>query len=92
MLRPPGYAALVPCRAGMRGRFPLNGTYFQVNEVFLDDSSLSDPIQVLPCCFGFFFAPARAQRLRLPCASTPSRSVLIHTSSLLMHIVDSCMQ
>ncbi|KAL5976427.1 hypothetical protein ACLOJK_020758 [Asimina triloba] len=24
---------LIPCRTAMRGRFPLNGTYFQVNEV-----------------------------------------------------------
>ena len=23
----------VPCRTAMRGSFPLNGTYFQVNEV-----------------------------------------------------------
>ena len=23
----------IPCRTAMRGRFPLNGTYFQVNEV-----------------------------------------------------------
>ncbi|BDA42645.1 probable protein ROS1A at C-terminar half [Coccomyxa sp. Obi] len=42
----PGYALLVPCRTAMRGRFPLNGTYFQVNEMFLDDSSLRCPIQV----------------------------------------------
>ncbi|XP_073060039.1 LOW QUALITY PROTEIN: DNA glycosylase/AP lyase ROS1-like [Primulina eburnea] len=27
---------LVPCRTVMRGSFPLNGTYFQVNEVFSD--------------------------------------------------------
>uniref|UniRef100_A0A453KIP0 Uncharacterized protein n=1 Tax=Aegilops tauschii subsp. strangulata TaxID=200361 RepID=A0A453KIP0_AEGTS len=26
---------LVPCRTAMRGSFPLNGTYFQVNEVYL---------------------------------------------------------
>ncbi|KAL2539812.1 Protein ROS1 [Abeliophyllum distichum] len=25
---------LIPCRTAMRGSFPLNGTYFQVNEVF----------------------------------------------------------
>jgi hypothetical protein len=34
----PGEAAvrgtlLVPCRTAMKGSFPLNGTYFQVNEV-----------------------------------------------------------
>ncbi|KAI9086381.1 hypothetical protein K1719_031835 [Acacia pycnantha] len=27
---------LIPCRTAMRGSFPLNGTYFQVNEVFAD--------------------------------------------------------
>ncbi|XP_047322893.1 DNA glycosylase/AP lyase ROS1-like isoform X2 [Impatiens glandulifera] len=33
---------LIPCRTAMQGSFPLNGTYFQVNEVFADhDSSLS---------------------------------------------------
>lgn len=42
----PGYALLVPCRTAMRGRFPLNGTYFQINEVFLDAASLRCPIQV----------------------------------------------
>ncbi|RLM54827.1 hypothetical protein C2845_PM10G11330 [Panicum miliaceum] len=26
---------LIPCRTAMRGSFPLNGTYFQVNEVYL---------------------------------------------------------
>jgi len=25
----------IPCRTAMRGSFPLNGTYFQVNEVSL---------------------------------------------------------
>lgn len=45
----PGYALLVPCRTAMRSRFPLNGTYFQVNEVFLDDTSLCSPIQVRSC-------------------------------------------
>lgn len=33
-------ALLVPCRAAMKGRFPLHGTYFQTNEVFLNHSSL----------------------------------------------------
>ncbi|KAK9835034.1 hypothetical protein WJX81_005688 [Elliptochloris bilobata] len=37
-------ALLVPCRPAMRGRFPLNGTYFQVNEVFLDHTSLAAPL------------------------------------------------
>ena len=45
----PGYALLVPCRTAVRSRFPLNGTYFQVNEVFLDDTSLRSPIQVRFC-------------------------------------------
>ncbi|KAG6606006.1 Protein ROS1A, partial [Cucurbita argyrosperma subsp. sororia] len=30
----------------MRGKFPLNGTYFQVNEVFADDESSKNPISV----------------------------------------------
>ncbi|MED6160134.1 hypothetical protein PIB30_048508 [Stylosanthes scabra] len=37
---------LIPCRTAMRGRFPLNGTYFQVNEVFADHESSKDPISV----------------------------------------------
>ncbi|KAF8719614.1 hypothetical protein HU200_024355 [Digitaria exilis] len=37
---------LVPCRTAMRGSFPLNGTYFQVNEVFADHSSSHSPIHV----------------------------------------------
>ncbi|XP_039118000.1 protein ROS1A-like isoform X2 [Dioscorea cayenensis subsp. rotundata] len=37
---------LIPCRTAMRGRFPLNGTYFQVNEVFADNKSSKDPIVV----------------------------------------------
>ncbi|KAL0389123.1 UNVERIFIED_CONTAM: protein ROS1A [Sesamum calycinum] len=47
---------LVPSRTAMRGIFPLNGTYFQANEVFADDESSEIPIQVpresiwhLPC-------------------------------------------
>ena len=39
-------ALLVPCRKAMRDRFPLNGTFFQVNEVFLDHSSIAQPLQV----------------------------------------------
>ncbi|KAK7261249.1 hypothetical protein RIF29_27556 [Crotalaria pallida] len=37
---------LIPCRTAMRGRFPLNGTYFQVNEVFADYESSEHPINV----------------------------------------------
>ena len=38
----PAYALLVPCRVAMRGRFPLNGTYFQTNELFLDLESCQE--------------------------------------------------
>ncbi|XP_051207248.1 protein ROS1C isoform X1 [Lolium perenne] len=38
---------LVPCRTAMKGSFPLNGTYFQVNEVFADHKSSHDPIHVV---------------------------------------------
>ncbi|CAN4115195.1 unnamed protein product [Withania somnifera] len=37
---------LIPCRTANRGRFPLNGTYFQVNEVFADEESTQQPIEV----------------------------------------------
>ncbi|XP_031488888.1 DNA glycosylase/AP lyase ROS1-like isoform X2 [Nymphaea colorata] len=37
---------LIPCRTAMRGSFPLNGTYFQVNEVFADHESSLNPIAV----------------------------------------------
>ncbi|KAM7496867.1 hypothetical protein LguiA_021281 [Lonicera macranthoides] len=37
---------LIPCRTANRGSFPLNGTYFQVNEVFADDESSQVPIEV----------------------------------------------
>ncbi|XP_077230322.1 DNA glycosylase/AP lyase ROS1-like isoform X2 [Tasmannia lanceolata] len=37
---------LIPCRTAMRGSFPLNGTYFQVNEVFADHDSSLVPIDV----------------------------------------------
>ncbi|XP_071726319.1 DNA glycosylase/AP lyase ROS1-like [Rutidosis leptorrhynchoides] len=37
---------LIPCRTAMRGSFPLNGTYFQVNEVFADHDSSLKPIDV----------------------------------------------
>ncbi|MQL78151.1 hypothetical protein Taro_010575 [Colocasia esculenta] len=36
----------IPCRTAMRGSFPLNGTYFQVNEVFADHDSSLTPIDV----------------------------------------------
>ncbi|GAB4844423.1 hypothetical protein Ancab_037787 [Ancistrocladus abbreviatus] len=41
---------LIPCRTAMRGSFPLNGTYFQVNEVFADHNSSLNPINVLRQC------------------------------------------
>ncbi|KAK1282769.1 Protein ROS1 [Acorus calamus] len=37
---------LIPCRTAMRGSFPLNGSYFQVNEVFADHDSSQNPINV----------------------------------------------
>ncbi|KAL3642660.1 hypothetical protein CASFOL_013475 [Castilleja foliolosa] len=37
---------LIPCRTAMRGSFPLNGTYFQVNEVFSDHESSMCPLDV----------------------------------------------
>ncbi|ONK56964.1 uncharacterized protein A4U43_C10F15150 [Asparagus officinalis] len=37
---------LIPCRTANRGSFPLNGTYFQVNEVFADHESSRNPIEV----------------------------------------------
>lgn len=37
---------LIPCRTAMRGSFPLNGTYFQVNEVFADHESSLEPFDV----------------------------------------------
>nr|GEY23623.1 protein ROS1-like [Tanacetum cinerariifolium] len=41
---------LIPCRTAMRGSFPLNGTYFQVNEVFADHDSSLNPIDVPRSC------------------------------------------
>jgi hypothetical protein len=35
---------LIPCRTAMRGAFPLNGTYFQTNEVFADHETSLNPI------------------------------------------------
>ncbi|KAF5781283.1 putative uracil-DNA glycosylase [Helianthus annuus] len=37
---------LIPCRTSNRGTFPLNGTYFQVNEVFADDETSHSPMDV----------------------------------------------
>ncbi|KAG6466412.1 hypothetical protein ZIOFF_075793 [Zingiber officinale] len=37
---------LIPCRIANRGSFPLNGTYFQVNEVFADHESSHNPLFV----------------------------------------------
>ncbi|KAI4365639.1 hypothetical protein MLD38_021605 [Melastoma candidum] len=37
---------LIPCRTAMQGSFPLNGTYFQVNEVFADHESSVNPLNV----------------------------------------------
>ncbi|XP_002986643.2 protein ROS1 [Selaginella moellendorffii] len=37
---------LIPCRTAMRGSFPLNGTYFQVNEVFADSETGNFPLNV----------------------------------------------
>lgn len=35
---------LVPCRTATRGSFPLDGTFFQINEVFADDESSTKPL------------------------------------------------
>ncbi|WOL03468.1 transcriptional activator DEMETER-like [Canna indica] len=37
---------LIPCRTANRGSFPLNGTYFQVNEVFADHQSSHNPLVI----------------------------------------------
>ncbi|XP_027364649.1 protein ROS1-like [Abrus precatorius] len=37
---------LIPCRTATRGSFPLNGTYFQVNELFADHASSIQPIDI----------------------------------------------
>lgn len=42
------YTVLMPCRVAVKGSFPLNGTYFQPNEVFLDEATLLLPLQVAP--------------------------------------------
>lgn len=41
---------LVPSRSALEGRFPLNGTYFQINEVFLDQATVSNTIKVRKFC------------------------------------------
>ena len=41
---------LLTCRAALNGRFPLNGTYFQINEVFADHVSAQQPVQVRGKC------------------------------------------
>ncbi|CAH2074033.1 unnamed protein product, partial [Thlaspi arvense] len=43
---------LIPCRTAMRGGFPLNGTYFQTNEVFADHRSSINPIRVSRASIG----------------------------------------
>ncbi|XP_010432469.1 PREDICTED: DEMETER-like protein 3 [Camelina sativa] len=35
---------LIPCRTAMRAGFPLNGTYFQTNEVFADHETSLEPV------------------------------------------------
>ncbi|GAQ90102.1 HhH-GPD base excision DNA repair family protein [Klebsormidium nitens] len=37
------FTVLVPCRTALSGRFPLNGTHFQANELFADDRTSSYP-------------------------------------------------
>ncbi|KDP33380.1 hypothetical protein JCGZ_12929 [Jatropha curcas] len=37
---------LVPIRTALKAKFPLNGTYFQVNEVFADDETSKTPLIV----------------------------------------------
>ncbi|KAJ3687360.1 hypothetical protein LUZ61_016524 [Rhynchospora tenuis] len=37
---------MIPCRTAMRGSFPLNGTYFQVNEVFADHYTARNPVMI----------------------------------------------
>jgi hypothetical protein len=39
-------SVLVPCRAAMYAKFPLHGTYFQTNEVFLDARTAVAPAMV----------------------------------------------
>ncbi|EFJ48564.1 hypothetical protein VOLCADRAFT_90672 [Volvox carteri f. nagariensis] len=39
-------AVLMPCRVALRGGFPLNGTYFQTNEVFLVEHTAQQPLRL----------------------------------------------
>lgn len=83
-------ALLVPCRKAMKDRFPLNGTFFQVNEVFLDHSSMEQPLQVLPAVWHRLMkachtddhivlvtVTAHVGQLQAPCTSWPFRPVLL---------------
>ncbi|KAL5580251.1 hypothetical protein UlMin_012693 [Ulmus minor] len=36
----------IPCRTATKGAFPLNGTYFQINEVFADRETSENPIDI----------------------------------------------
>ncbi|GIL84976.1 hypothetical protein Vretifemale_13616 [Volvox reticuliferus] len=38
-------AVLMPCRTALRGGFPLNGTYFQTNELFVVDHTAQQPLR-----------------------------------------------
>uniref|UniRef100_A0A1D2A9X5 J domain-containing protein n=2 Tax=Auxenochlorella protothecoides TaxID=3075 RepID=A0A1D2A9X5_AUXPR len=40
---------LLPASTALLGRFPLNGTYFQVNEVFADHSTVTNPVEIELC-------------------------------------------
>ena len=63
VVTPPADVAMllfVPCRTAMGGKFPLNGTYFQSNEVFLVSSTLAEPVMVRVLCSG---AASRASRI-----------------------------
>ena len=44
----PKYVVLIPCRHAMKGRFPLHGTYFQTNEVFIDGCNILAPRLKVP--------------------------------------------
>ncbi|KAK1396940.1 hypothetical protein POM88_006803 [Heracleum sosnowskyi] len=37
---------LIPCRTATRGKFPVNGAFFQINEVFADHESSELPVDV----------------------------------------------
>ncbi|KAF8689494.1 hypothetical protein HU200_041818 [Digitaria exilis] len=43
---------LIPCRTANRGKFPLDGTYFQAHEVFADHTSSRHPITIPRECIG----------------------------------------